>query len=215
MLHIITLIFLVFCIRDVGWGEQPIVVVGKSEQTEVMPNPTLEMAIQNGLVQAVEKAVEGMMTPEDIKKNRETLSKEVYQKADTFIQSYTIAEKTPLPTGYQVSLEVMVDTQGIESRLTAFGLFRKEAPRLREVFVSVSGITSYQTYLQIERLFSEEAAVQTFSLFEIEPTLFTWRVMMTGETGRLADRLLSSDFGGLKARVTAANPERLEVVLAR
>jgi hypothetical protein len=37
---------------------------------------------------------------------------------------------------------------------------------------------------------------------------------MTGETGGLADRIRSSDFGGLKARVVV-NPERLEVVLSR
>jgi hypothetical protein len=157
-----------------------------------------------------------MMAPEDIKKNKEVLSQEFYRKADAFIQSYTIAEKTPLPTGYQVSLEVMVDTKGIESRLTALGLLenRKESPRVREVLVAVSGVTSYRTYLQIEQLLREDAEVQAFSLSEIEPTLFTWRVMMTGEAGKLVDRFLSSDFDGLKARVTTANPERLEVVLS-
>jgi hypothetical protein len=85
---------------------------------------------------------------------------------------------------------------------------------LREVLVAVSGITSYQIYLQMERVLREDAEVQQFSLSEIEPTLFSWRVMITGETARLADRLRSSDFGGLKARVVV-NAERLEVVLSR
>jgi hypothetical protein len=210
----IQVILLVLLSCGVGWGEKPFVVVGKSEQSEEVPNPTLEMAIQDGLVRAVEKAVEGMMAPDDIKKSKDTLSQEFYRKADAFIQSYTISEKTPLPTGYQVSLEVTVDTKGIENRLTSLGLFRKEGPRLREVLVAVSGITSYQTYLTMERLFREDAEVQQFSLSEIEPTLFTWRVTMTGETGGLADRIRSSDFGGLKARVVV-NPERLEVVLSR
>jgi hypothetical protein len=145
------------------------------------------------------------------------LSEEFYRKTDAFILSYIILEETPLEAGYQVSLEVVVDTKGIESRLISLGLLkdREEGPRLREVQVVVSGIKSYETYRAVEQLLSADAEVQGFSPTEITPPLFTWKVMMKGEIGRLADRFLSYDFGGLKVKVTASNSERLEVALSR
>lgn len=217
ILFISTVSFLILCVGGVGWGQKSVVVMGKSEQREDVQNPTMEMAIKDGLTKAVEEVVGGMVAPQDMKKSKEILSREFYQKADAFILSYTIVEKTALPTGYQASLEVVVDTKGIESRLTALGLRenREEGPRLREVRLVVSGIKSYQTYLTVEQLLTRDADVQGFSLVEIVPTTFTWKVMMKGETGRLASELLSYDFGDLKARVVASDPERLEVVLAR
>jgi hypothetical protein len=212
-----TMIFLVLGLCDAGWGEKPLVVVGQSEQGEEVPNPSLEMAIQDGWTRAVEEVVKGMVAPRDIKERQETLSQEFYQKADAFILSYKILERTALPTGYQVLLECVVDTKGIEGRLASLGLLqeKEQGPRLREVRVVVSGIRSYQTYLQIERLLREDTEVQAVALSEIGPTVFTWEVMLKGETGRLAGRIVSSDFGGLKARVFAVGAERLEIVLSQ
>jgi len=213
----ITVIFFVLCLCGVGWGQKSFVVLGKSEQGEGAPNPTLEMAIKDGLTRAIEAVVVGMVAPQDMKNRQETLSEEFYQKTDAFILSYIILEETPLEAGYQVSLEVVVDTKGIESRLISLGLLkdRDEGPRLREVHVVVSGIKSYDTYRAVEQLLSADAEVQGFSPTEITPPLFTWKVMMKGEIGRLADRFLSYDFGGLKVKVTASNSERLEVALSR
>jgi hypothetical protein len=213
----ITVIFLVLCLCGVGWGQKSFVVLGKSEQGEGAPNPTLEMAIKDGLTRAIEAVVVGMIAPQDMKNRQETLSEEFYRKTDAFILSYIILEETPLEAGYQVSLEVVVDTKGIESRLISLGLLkdRDEGPRLREVHVVVSGIKSYDTYRAVEQLLSADAEVQGFSPTEITPPLFTWKVMMKGEIGRLADRFLSYDFGGLKVKVTASNSERLEVALSR
>jgi hypothetical protein len=213
----ITVIFLVLCLCGVGWGQKSFVVLGKSEQGEGAPNPTLEMAIKDGLTRAIEAVVVGMIAPQDMKNRQETLSEEFYRKTDAFILSYIILEETPLEAGYQVSLEVVVDTKGIESRLISLGLLkdRDEGPRLREVQVVVSGIKSYDTYRAVEQLLSADAEVQGFSPTEITPPLFTWKVMMKGEIGRLADRFLSYDFGGLKVKVTASNSERLEVALSR
>lgn len=213
----ITVIFLVLCLCGVGWGQKSFVVLGKSEQGEGVPNPTLEMAIKDGLTRAIEAVVVGMVAPQDMKNRQETLSEEFYRKTDAFILSYIILEETPLEAGYQVSLEVVVDTKGIESRLISLGLLkdREEGPRLREVQVVVSGIKSYETYRAVEQLLSADAEVQGFSPTEITPPLFTWKVMMKGEIGRLADRFLSYDFGGLKVKVTASNSERLEVALSR
>jgi hypothetical protein len=217
MILIVTVIFLVLVFCAWGWGEQSVSVLGKSEQSEAVPNPTLDMAIKDGLTKAVEEVVGSMVAPQDVQKKQEILSEEFYQKADAFILSYTIVEKTPLPTGgYQASLDVVVDTTGIERRLASLGLLQeKEGQRPRKVSLAVSGVTSYQSYLAIERLLKEDTAVQGFSLHEISPTLFIWKVMMKGETGGLANRLLSYDFGGLKARVVASDPDRLEVVLSR
>jgi hypothetical protein len=213
----ITVIFLVLLLCGVGWGQKSFVAVGKSEQGEAVQRPTLEMAIKDGLTRAIEAAVAGMVAPQDMKNRQETLSQEFYQKTDVFILSYIILEETPLDTGYQVSIEVVVDTKGIESRLTSLGLLkdREEGPRLREVQVVVSGIKSYDTYRAVEQLLSADAEVQGFSPAEITPPLFTWKVMLKGEIGRLADRFLSYDFGGLKVKVGASNPERLEIVLSR
>ncbi|OGP84472.1 MAG: hypothetical protein A2Z08_00125 [Deltaproteobacteria bacterium RBG_16_54_11] len=213
----ITVIFLVLCLCGVGWGQKSFVVLGKSEQGEGAPNPTLEMAIKDGLTRAIEAVVVDMIAPQDMKNRQETLSEEFYRKTDAFILSYIILEETPLEAGYQVSLEVVVDTKGIESRLISLGLLkdRDEGPRLREVQVVVSGIKSYETYRAVEQLLSADAEVQGFSPTEITPPLFTWKVMMKGEIGRLADRFLSYDFGGLKVKVTASNSERLEVALSR
>jgi hypothetical protein len=213
----IQVILLVLLLCGVGWGQKSFVVVGKSEQGEAVPNPTLEMAIKDGLTKAIEAVVGGMVAPEDMKKRQETLSEEFYQKTDAFILSYIILGETPLDTGYQVSLEVVVDTKGIESRLISLGLLkdREEGLRLREVQVVVSGIKSYDTYHAVEQLLSADARVQGFSLAEITPPLFIWKVMMKGEIGKLADRFLSYDFGNLKVKVGASNPERLEIVLSR
>jgi len=216
IVFIIVVVFLVCCVCGVGWGQKTFVVLGKSEQTEAVPNPTLEMAIKDGLMMAVEQVVGGMVAPEAMKKRQEILSQELYQQADAFILSYKILEKTTITTGYQVLLECVVDTGGIEKRLTSLGLVeRGGGPRLREVHVVVSGVRNYDIYLAIERLLREDTEVHDFSLSEIEPTTFTWMVIMQGEVGRLANKLLYHDFGGLKAKIVALKPERLEVALSR
>lgn len=212
---IIGVIFFVCCVCGVGWGEKPSVVVGKSEQTEAVPNPTLEMAIQDGLMRAVEEVVGGMVAPDAMKRRQDILSQEFYERPDAFILSYKILEKTTLATGYQVLLECVVDTQGIEKRLISLGLLdREQRPRLREVQVVVSGVRSYDVYLAIEQLLRADTEVRDVSLSEIEPTVFTWMVTMQGEVGRLANTLLYHDFGGLKARIVALKSERLEVTLS-
>jgi hypothetical protein len=213
----IQVILLVLLLCGVGWGQKSFVVVGKSEQGEAVPNPTLEMAIKDGLTKAIEAVVGGMVAPEDMKKRQETLSEEFYQKTDAFILSYIILGETPLDTGYQVSLEVVVDTKAIESKLTSLGLLksREEGTHLREVRVVVSGIKSYEAYRAVEQLLMEDAEIQGFSPSEITPPMFTWKVMMKGDIGRLAKRFLSYDFGGLKAKVAASSAERLEVALSR
>lgn len=213
---IIGVVFLVCGICDVGWGGKPFAVVGKSEQTEAVPNPTLEMAIQDGLMRAVEEVVGGMVVPQTMKRRQEILSQTFYKQPDAYILSYKILEKTRLATGYQVLLECVVDTPGIEKRLTALGLLdRERRSHLRKIRVVVSGIRSYDAYLAIEQLLREDTEVHDFSLSEIEPTIFTWVVTIQGETGRLANKLLYHDFGGLKARVVALKAERLEVALSR
>ena len=157
-----------------------------------------------------------MVASQVVNKKQETLSQEFYQKAESYTLSYKILGKTVLPTGYQALLEVVVDTKGIEGRLISLGLARSRGgyPTLRTAHVVVSGIRSYKIYLQIEQLLRENAEVQTFSLSEIEPTKFTWKVCMKGEVGRLTNKLLYHDFGGLKARVVALSAERLEIALS-
>lgn len=213
---IIGVVFLVCCVCDLGWGEKPFTVVGQSEQTEAVPNPTLEMALQDGLMRAVEEVVGGMVAPQTMQRRQETLSQAFYEQPDAFILSYKILERTKLATGYQVLLECVVDTQGIEKRLTTLGLLdRERRPRLRTVQVVVSGIRSYDVYLAIEQFLRDDTEVHDFSLSEIEPTVFTWVVTIQGEVGRLGNKFLSRDFGGLKAKVAASNAERLEIALSR
>jgi hypothetical protein len=86
---------------------------------------------------------------------------------------------------------------------------------VREVQLVVSGIRSYPVYLAIEQVLREDAAVQAFSLSEIEPTVFTWEIRIQGELGALANKLQSHDFGEFKARVVSVNPARTEVMLSR
>lgn len=214
---IISLILLVLFVCDVGWGEESFVVLGKSEQGEDVQRPSLEMAIQDGLIKAVEEAVQSKVASQTIKKRQEALSKEFYQKAESFVLSYKILEKTTLPTGYQVLLEVVVDTQGISGRLAALGFLkgRGEFPHLHTAQLIVSGIRSYQIYLQIEQLLKEDSEVDDFSLSEIEPTKFTWEITVRGEIESFANRFSYHDFGGLKAKVVDLNAERLEIVLSR
>jgi hypothetical protein len=57
--------------------------------------------------------------------------------------------------------------------------------------------------------------VQGFSPAEITGPIFTWRVILRGDIGRLGNKFLSRDFGGLKAMVAASNAERLEIALSR
>jgi hypothetical protein len=213
---VISLIFVVFCVCGVVWGEESFVVLGKSERGEEVPNPTWEMAIQDGLTMAVENAVRAQVPSTVVERRQETLSKEFYQKAAFFVLSYKIVEKTSLPTGYQALLDVVVDTKGIERKLASLGLLkgREEGPRLREVKLVVSGIRNYQIYLTIEQLLREDAAVHAFSIAEIEPTTFTWDIRLTGEVGVLANKLLAHDFGAFKARVVSLSPARAEVMLS-
>jgi hypothetical protein len=213
----IQIILLVLALSGVGWGQKSFVVTGKSEQGEGEQKPTLEMAIKDGLTKAIETVIGGMVTPEDMKSRQALLSEEFYQRADAFILSYIIVEETPLENGYQVSLEVVVDTRAIENRLTSLGLLKggEEGSRVREVRVVVSGITNYETYLKVEQLLSTDAGVQVFTPAEITAPIFTWRVMLRGDIGRLANKFLSYDFGGLRATVAASSAERLEVTLSR
>ena len=207
----------VLCVCGVAWGEGSFVVLGKSERGDDIPNPSMEMAIQDGLTKAVENAVRSKVVSSVMNRSQETLNKEFYQKAASFVLSYKIVEKTALPTGYQALLDVVVDKKGIERRLASLGLLkrREESLRQREVKLVVSGIRNYQIYLKIEQLLSENAMVQAFSLSEIEPTKFTWRVRIKGEVGKLANKLLHHDFGDFKARVVSLSPTRVEVALSR
>lgn len=216
LLLVIPLVVVVLCVCGVVWGEESFVVLGKSERGEDVPNPSMEMAIQDGLMRAVENAVRGKVVSSVMDRRQETLDKEFYQKAESFILSYKIVEKTTLPTGYQALLDVVVDTKGIEGKLASLGLLkrREEGPRVREVQLVVSGIRSYQIYLTIEQLLREDAAVQAFSIAEIEPTKFTWAVRIQGEVGGLANILLAHDFGAFKARVVSLSPARAEVMLS-
>ncbi len=217
LLLVIPLVVVVLCVCGVVWGEESFVVLGKSERGEDVPNPSMEMAIQDGLMRAVENAVRGKVVSSVMDRRQETLDKEFYRKAESFILSYKIVEKTTLPTGYQALLDVVVDTKGIEGKLASLGLLkrREEGPRVREVRLVVSGIRSYPIYLAIEQLLREDAAVQAFSLSEIEPTTFTWDVRLTGEVGGLANKLLYHDFGDFKARVVSLSPVRAEIMLSR
>ena len=217
LLLVIPLTVVMLCVWSVAWGEESFVVLGKSERGDDVPNPTMEMAIQDGLTKAVENAVRGKVASTVMDRRQEILEKEFYQKAASFVLSYKIVEKTALPTGYQALLDVVVDTNGIERRLASLGLLkrREESLRLREVQLVVSGIRSYSLYLQIEQLLNENAMVQAFSLSEIEPTKFTWRVRIKGEVGKLANKLLHHDFGDFKARVVSLSPTRVEVALSR
>ena len=214
---VIPLVVVVLCVCGVGWGEESFVVLGKSERGDDVPNPSIEMAIQDGLTKAVENAVRSKVASSVMARRQEILDKEFYLKAASFVLSYKIVEKTALPTGYQALLDVVVDTKGIERRLVSLGLLkrREESLRQREVQLVVSGIRSYPLYLQIEQLLSENAMVQAFSLSEIEPTKFTWRVRIKGEVGKLANKLLHHDFGDFKARVVSLSPTRVEVALSR
>ena len=214
---VISLVLLVLFFCGVGWGGESFVVLGKSEQGEDVQRPSLELAIQDGLTKAVEEAVRSKVAPQTMKKRQEALSKEFYQKAESFVLSYKILEKTALPTGYQALLEVVVDTQGINERLTALGFVKskREFSTLHTAQLIVSGIRSYQIYLKIEQLLKEDSEVQDFSLSEIEPTKFTWKVIMKGEIGSFANRLSYHDLGGLKANIVDLNAELLEIVLSR
>jgi hypothetical protein len=217
LLCVILLFVVVLCVCGVGWGEESFVVLGKSERGEDVPNPSIEMAIQDGLMRAVENVVRGKVVSSVMDRRQETLDKEFYQKAESFVLSYKIVEKTALPSGYQALLDVVVDTKGIESKLASLGLLkrREEGPRVRGVRLVVSGIRSYPIYLQIEQLLSEDAMVQSFSLSEIEPAKFTWEVRIQGEAGGLANKFVSHDFGEFKARVVSLSPVRAEIMLSR
>ena len=214
---VISCIFFVLSVCGVGWAEESRVVLGTSERGEDVPNPSLEMAIQDGLMRAVANAVQDRVASAFVNRREETLSKEFYEKAESFVLSYKIVERTVLPTGYQALLDVVVDTKGIERRLASLGLLKRraEGPHVREVHLVVSGIRSYPIYLAIEQLLREDAAVQAFSLSEIEPTVFTWEVRIQGELGTLANKFQSHDFGAFKARVVSVNPARAEVMLSR
>jgi hypothetical protein len=201
---------------SVGWGQSPIVVLGKIERSEAVPNPTLEMALKDGLARAVEEVVGGMVTPQTLNRRQETLSQEFYQKADAFVLSYKILEKTMVATGYQALVEVVVDTKGIEGRLASLGLLsRGGRAAVHTVRLVVSGIRSYQTYLTIEKILRENTEIQDFSLSEIEPTKFTWQVSLRGEVRGLANKFLSYAFSDSKARVVSLTPHQLEIALSR
>lgn len=216
-LLIVLIVVVVFCICGAVWGEESFVVLGKSERGEDVPNPSMEMAIQNGLMRAVENAVRDKVVSSVMDKRQETLDKEFYQKTESFVLSYKIVEKTVLPTGYQALLDVVVDIKGIERRLASLGLLkrREEGPRVRGVRLVVSGVRSYPIYLEIEQLLREDTTVQAFSLAEIEPTTFTWEVRIIGEVGGLANKLRDHDFGDFKARVVSLSPGRAEIMLSR
>lgn len=213
---IVPLVFILFSICGLGWGEEPFVVLGKSEKGDDVSQPTLEMAVKDGLRVAVEEAVRGMITFQAMESNYEILAEGVYKKAESFVLSYKILEETVLPTGYNALLEVLIDTKAIEKSLESLGVLGKkeEGPLPREIKFVVAGVKSYRIYLQVEEFLKKDEEVQTFVLSELEPTRFTWRVVLKGETDRLANKLLHQEFGGLRAKVVALAPEELEVQLS-
>ena len=213
---IITAVFLYCCMYGVGWGQERFVVSGMSEKGDTTPSPTMEMAVKDGLTKAVEEAVRGMVTPQTLEERREDLIQGIYSKTELFILSYKISEKIPLPTGYKVLLEVLVDTERIARGLGSLGLLKggERRPSPRTVELVVTGIKNYQVFISVERLLREIAGVQTFVLSEIEPTTFTWRVELRGEMGALADTFRQQELRGLRGRVVTVTRERVEVELS-
>lgn len=210
------LVFILFSVCGLGWGEETFVVLGRSERADDISQPTLEMAVKDGLRGAVEEAVRGMITFQAMERNHEILAEGVYKKAESFVLSYKILGETALPTGYNALLEVLIDTKAIEKSLESLGLFGKEeeGPPPRKIKFVVAGVKSYRIYLQVEEFLKNDEEVQTFIVSEIEPNRFTWRVVLKGEADRLANKLLRQEFGGLRAKVVALAPEELEVELS-
>ncbi|MBW2038619.1 MAG: hypothetical protein JRI46_03355 [Deltaproteobacteria bacterium] len=213
---IVPLVFFLLGVCGLGWGEETFVVLGKSERGDDLPHPTLEMAVKDGLRKAVEEAVRGMITFQAMEEQHKILVEGVYNRAESFVLSYKVLEETPLSTGYQALLEVLVDTKGIKKSLESLGLLGRgeERPLLRKVKLVVAGIKSYRVYLKVEEFLKEDVEVSTFALTEIEPTKFTWGLVLKGETGRLADKILHQEFGGLKVKVITLTPEELEIELS-
>ena len=215
-LMIIPLMFLVFNTFNLGWAQETFVVLGKSEKAEDLPPPTIEIAVRDGLKRAVEEAVRGMVTFQTLEEQHETLAEGLYNKPESFVLSYKILEEATLPSGYQVLLEVLVDTKGVKRKLESLGLLEQEEvrPFLREVKFIVAGVKSYGVFLEVEKFLKKEAEVQSFTIAEIEPNKFTWKLTIKGGTDRLAGKLLRHDFGVLKVKVVTLTPEELGVELS-
>jgi len=212
---VVALSVVMFCFCNVGWGEETFVVLGKIEKGERDEHPTLEMAVKDGLKEAVEEAVWRMIPLTTMNKKYTILAENFFNRAQSFILSYKILEETSLTTGYQVLLEVVVDTSGIKKRLESLGLLQKgdERPLLRVVKLVLAGIETYTVYQKVEGFLRDNPEVQTFILCEIEPTKFTWELFIKGEIGDLADQLLHQEFDGLKVKVVTVTPEELEAEL--
>ena len=216
ILLIVPIAFCMLCVCGLGWGQDTFVVLGKSESGDDVPQPTLEMAVKDGLRMAVEEAVRGMVSFRTLEVQHETFADRVYNRAESFVLSYKILERTSLLTGYQVLLEVLVDTKGVQRKLESLGLLgeKQARPVLQEVKLVVGGINSYQVYLRVEGFLKEDAEVETFALREIEPTKFAWQLVLKGETDTLANKLLRQQFDGLKAKVITVTLEEVEVELS-
>jgi hypothetical protein len=212
---IFALVILMFCCYTIGWGQETFVVLGKIERGESDVHPTLEMAVKEGLKEAVEEAVWRMIPLNTMNEKYTLLTENVFNRARSFILSYKILEETSLTTGYQVLLEVVVDTNGIKKRLESLGLFQKgdERPLLRVVKLVLAGIKTYDVYQKVEEFLRDNSEVQTFALSEIEPTKFTWKLSIKGEIGDLANQLLHQKFDGLMVKVVKSTAEELEVEL--
>jgi len=209
-------ICMMLCFGPMAWCQERFVVVGSSERGDQLPNATLEMAIKDGLRKAIQEAIGEVVALELLGEQERRVLQEVHNRAESFVLSYRVVEEAVLPTGYQVLLEVLVDTRGIKRNLESLGILRtaQVSTPPRTVRLVVNGLRSHQVYLNIDGFLREAVeGVEDVILAEIEPTRFTWRLAFTGKTDELADRFLHGDFSGHVITVKTVTSELLEIDL--
>jgi len=180
-------------------GDETFHALGMSEETDGGPPPTVERAVRDGFVKALQDAVRGMLGFSSLEEYENPALEQLYRQPQRFILSYRVLQETTLSNGYMVLLEVTIDTDRVRTRLRQLGVLT-DIPSLEEprtLQVVVRGINEYEAYRDIEALLgNEEEGGREVTIAEMEAGRFVWNLVTTEEIRHLADRLQNTHVGG-------------------
>lgn len=190
--------------------------LGMSEESDGGPPPTVERAVKDGFVKALQDSVRGMLGYSSLEEYESPALEQLYRQPQRFILSYRVLQETTLSTGYMVLLEVTVDTDRVRTHLRQLGLptdaTLPEEPR--NVHVVVWGIAGYEVYRDVETLLSDEKeGAREVTIAEMEPGRFVWNLVTTEDIGHLAARFENTDLGGHRLVSSTVTDTMLEIEL--
>ncbi len=179
-----------------------------------------DRAIQDSMRKAVRQAVD-MLIPKDVAvENSAVIEKDIYSKAEAYIQDYRILEEGIEDNLYRVTVRITLSVGDINFDLETLGVltheWQTETSTTSTVTVIVIGIEEYSDFNVLrEALETGINEVNTVNLRKIGSDEVVIDVDIQGNASDLAGALIVKDFEKFLLYVTEVTPDRIELTMVK